>query len=173
MLYVRRILENLLLVCFSRWGKLFSFRRQAGAPKVGTCQEKTEHVLDGGFCDPLLIEGQAWLDEVSSLSEVDRIILSEGANLASLMRSRAIDLASSKGTEFSPDIERLFFMAAKIALISFDEGSDYLEQFEQDVDYHRRFQSPYYNDFGKTRALVKDWDAFKRLRRSLHAGRPQ
>ena len=58
---------------------------------------------------------------------------SEGAALASRLRTRASDLCHNKATEFSSEIGRLFELAAKVALLAHWPDEEALAQYEQDV----------------------------------------
>jgi hypothetical protein len=95
--------------------------------------------------------------EVASVE--DRAILrEEGQALAQRLRSAAIDLSSSKATEFSPLIEEYILMAAKVALLAYGAGSAGLEPYEQDVYYYTNFDPPSY--------IVGEYEHFKEDQRS-------
>lgn len=49
-----------------------------------------------------------------------------GAELAYRLQEKSIDLQHNKATEFSPDIERLILLAAKVALLTFGSRADEL-----------------------------------------------
>jgi len=55
--------------------------------------------------------------------------------LASRLRIRAVDLCHNKATEFSPEIGRLFELAAKVALLAHWPYEEALAQFERDVGH--------------------------------------
>jgi hypothetical protein len=59
----------------------------------------------------------------------------EGTALASHLRTKAIDLCHNKATEVSPEIERLFELAAKVALLAQWPDEEALAQFERDVGH--------------------------------------
>ena len=79
--------------------------------------------------------------------------LTNGAELAARLRSKAIDLQYNKATEFSQDIELLIVAAAKVALVTFGAGTGELEPYERDVYYYRAFTPP--------APIVAEYDAFK------------
>ena len=60
---------------------------------------------------------------------------SEGAALASRLRTRAIDLCHNKATEFNHAIRLLFERAAKVALLAHWPDEEALTLFERDVAY--------------------------------------
>lgn len=107
------------------------------------------------MCEDMLAESVTWLDETLGIAAPERHEkLQEGRDLAQRLRSAAIGLSYSKRTEFSPNIERLIVMAAKVALVSFGPQSSTLDSYERPLDVYRTL------DGGS--ALVKDYDAFKR-----------
>lgn len=105
----------------------------------------------------LLIEGQAWLNEAISARKIlSQSLLKSGELLASKIRERAIDLSHDRATEFSPDIELLHFMAAKVAFLVFGKNSTAGEVYEKDASYYLEFpssasRSADYMDFKQSR----------------------
>jgi hypothetical protein len=97
-------------------------------------------------------------DEITNLIlEAEEFIRSpggttNGADLASRLRSGAIGLGSNKATEFSPDNQKLALLAAKVALLTFGRHSAKLEPFERDVYYYNAFPSV---------TIGSQYDAFK------------
>lgn len=84
------------------------------------------------MCDDLLAESEIWLNQTLLVADLDRNAkLQEGRNPAQGLRSAAIDLSCSKQTVFSPNIERLVAMAAKVALLSFEPSSPSLKSYER------------------------------------------
>ena len=77
----------------------------------------------------------------------------EGADLASLLRRKAIDLAHSRASEFSPEIPLYHQLAAKVALLAHWPDSKALDTFEKDIRYYRNFES--------TQALVDEYERFR------------
>lgn len=77
-----------------------------------------------------------------------------GAELANRLRAKSVDLQHNKATEFSPDIERLILLAAKVALLTFGSRADEVTSFERDVYYYKIFTPP--------SPIVAEYDAFKR-----------
>jgi len=77
----------------------------------------------------------------------------EGADLARRLRQKAVDLAMSKATEFSPKVPLYHLLAAKVALLAHWPDSKALKVFEDDIRYYRIFES--------TRALVDDYERFR------------
>jgi len=69
-------------------------------------------------------------------------LLERGKDLANRLSSKSISLCYSKATEFSPDIERLFLYAAKVAFLVYGKGSPALEPFERDIFYYKNIKPP-------------------------------
>lgn len=66
-----------------------------------------------------------------------------GQKLAWQLRSAAIGLASDKATEFSPEIEKLTLLAAKVACLAFEpKAPELVGTFERDVDYYAGLRPP-------------------------------
>jgi hypothetical protein len=82
----------------------------------------------------------------------------EGRALAQRLRSAAIDLSSSKATEFSPRIEEYILRAAKVAFLVYGAGAAGLSPYEQDVYYYGNFDPPSY--------IVNEYERFKRGQQS-------
>jgi hypothetical protein len=95
--------------------------------------------------------------EVASAEDL-AILREEGQALAARLRSAAIDLSSSKATEFSPRIEEYILMAAKVAFLAYGAGAAGLRPYEQDVYYYRNFDPPSY--------IVSEYERFKRGQQS-------
>jgi hypothetical protein len=91
--------------------------------------------------------------EVASAEDL-AILRGEGQALAARLRSAAIDLSSSKATEFSPRIEEYILMAAKVAFLAYGAGAAGLRPYERDVYYYRDFDPPSY--------IVSEYERFKR-----------
>ena len=90
----------------------------------------------------LLTEGQAWLDEAIPARKIpSQSLLKSGELLATKLRERAIDLSHDRATEFSPDIELLHFIAAKVAFLVFGKDSVAGEVYEKDASYYLAFPS--------------------------------
>ena len=82
------------------------------------------------------------------------VLREQGRALAPRLRSAAIDLGSSKATEFSPLIEEYILMAAKVALLAHGAGAPGLEPYERDVYYYENFDPPGY--------IVGEYEHFKK-----------
>ncbi|TXH02534.1 MAG: hypothetical protein E6R07_15035 [Nevskiaceae bacterium] len=80
----------------------------------------------------------------------------QGRSLAARLRSKAIDLSYSRATEFSPEIQELHLMAAKVALVTFGRWSSEVDQYEKDVFYYKAFNPPH--------KIVKEYEQFKSSR---------
>jgi hypothetical protein len=91
--------------------------------------------------------------EVASAEDL-AVLREQGRNLAQRLRSAAIDLSSSKATEFSPLIEEYILMAAKVALQAYGASAPELRPYEQDVYYYRNFDPPGY--------IVGEYERFKK-----------
>lgn len=76
-----------------------------------------------------------------------------GGALANRLRSKAIDLQYNKATEFSPDIEKMILLAAKVALLTFGPRAAEVELYERDVYYYKAFTPP--------SPIVAEYDVFK------------
>lgn len=77
----------------------------------------------------------------------------KGADLAHQLRRKAIDLAQSRATEFSPKIRLYHQLAAKVALLAHWPDSKALEVFEKDIRYYRHFE--------RTQPLVDEYERFR------------
>lgn len=77
----------------------------------------------------------------------------DGAELASRLRSKAVDLQYNKATEFSPDIEKFILLAAKVALLTFGPRAAELAPYERDVYY--------YKAFAPLVPIIAEYDIFK------------
>lgn len=77
----------------------------------------------------------------------------KGIVLARGLREKAIDLAMNKATEFSPDIEKLFLTAAKIAYLALGKDHEDLKMYERDVYYYQNSSPPSW--------IVEVYDDFK------------
>jgi len=100
-------------------------------------------------------EGERFLKEFSPAGEAARSTLRpKGQELAQRIHSAAVHLSMGKATEFSPDIPKLFLLAAKVAFLAFGRGARELEPFERDVRYYASFHPP--------DPIVAAYDAFMR-----------
>ena len=81
------------------------------------------------------------------------VLREQGKVLAQRLRSAAIDLSSSKATEFSPRIDEYILMAAKVALLAYGAGAPGLRLYEEDVYYYSNFDPPGY--------IVGEYERFK------------
>lgn len=79
----------------------------------------------------------------------------EGEKLSQKCISKSMDLQYSRGTEFSPHIEKLILAAAKIAYIVYGPNSDKIGRFEEEVYYYKNFPD-------SSSTIVKEYDAFKK-----------
>ncbi len=102
------------------------------------------------------VEGRAFLKrhqtQKSSLSNDAKRI---GGDLASRLRTRAIDLCHDKSTEFSPEIGRLFELAAKVSLLSFWPDEEAMSLFERDIK----------NVYGLSQRSKKHSDSYDQFRK--------
>ncbi|MBA5686401.1 hypothetical protein [Rugamonas apoptosis] len=80
-------------------------------------------------------------------------VTKNGAELASRLRTKSVDLQCNKATEFSPDVEKLIVLAAKVAVLTYGPRAVELEPYERDVYYYKAFspQPP----------IVAEYDVFK------------
>jgi hypothetical protein len=83
-----------------------------------------------------------------------------GVALAEELRSRAVGLAYSRATEFSPALPLCHMLAAKVALLVHGPDSERLRGFEADIACFR--------DARSTKVLILDFDRF----RATFAGSP-
>jgi hypothetical protein len=106
-------------------------------------------------CRDIIAEAEGWLDKAV---QADRSRLNAGRlqtfDLPSRLDSIAYDMSCSKALEFNSEIPALIMLAAKVALLAFDNGSQEIERREKAFYYYRAFKS--------TVPLVEDYDAFKR-----------
>lgn len=77
-----------------------------------------------------------------------------GADLAGKILSDAITLGSNKATEYSPEIQDLQLLAAKIALIVYGAESPNIERYEEEIMY--------YKVFTPVHSVVAKYEQFKR-----------
>jgi len=102
----------------------------------------------------LELEGANFISRFLASNEQMRDAMrAEGADLASRLRQKAIDLAMSRATELSPKIPLYHLLAAKVALLAHWPDSQALKIFEDDIRYYRIFES--------TRAWVDDYERFR------------
>ena len=102
------------------------------------------------------LERQAtdFIDRFLAADEPERAELkAKGAELAHQLRRRAIDLAHSRATEFSPRLKLYHQLAAKVALLAYGPDNEALAIFERDIRYYRNFAS--------TQALVDEYESFR------------
>ena len=100
------------------------------------------------------LQGEAFISRFLAAGERERLALkTEGAALADQLRSKAIDLAQFKATEFSPKIRVYHQLAAKVALLAHGPDSEAVKPFEKDIRYYRNFAS--------TQALVDEYERFR------------
>jgi hypothetical protein len=102
------------------------------------------------------LQGETFISRFLAADERQRLAMrTEGAALAGQLRRRAIDLAQSKATEFSPKIRIYHQLAAKVALLAHWPDSEALEIYERDIRYYRNFES--------TQALVDEYEDFREV----------
>jgi hypothetical protein len=87
-------------------------------------------------------------------------MIAEGAALAEELRNRAVGLAYSRATEFSPALPLCHVLASKVALLVHGAGSERLRGFEADIACFRHAE--------RTKPLLLDYDRF----RAAFAGGP-
>lgn len=105
--------------------------------------------------DDIKAEGERFLADHAKADSAVRIALRpKGQKLALRLRSAAVDLSYDKATEFSPDIQPLFLLAAKIAYLTFGARARELEPFEREISYYAKLTPP--------SPIVAAYEAFKR-----------
>lgn len=79
---------------------------------------------------------------------------SEGAGLAHQLRDKAIDMASSRATEFNPLLFLYHLLAAKVALLTYwPESLHAMAIFEKDIENFSLFDA--------TRPLFEEYERFR------------
>ncbi len=108
----------------------------------------------------LIAEARALIARFEAAPPEARPALAAGAApLAEALRRRAIDLAMSRATEFSPDLPVLHLLAAEVALCALGPADPRLAGFEADVAGLANFE--------RTAPLAAEYAAFK----ARHAAR--
>jgi hypothetical protein len=88
-------------------------------------------------------EYEQFVERFLSFAVTERpALLESGKDLAIRLNSASVSLCYNKATEFSPDIERFFLYAAKVAFLTYGKGTPALEPFEKDVFYYKNFNPP-------------------------------
>jgi hypothetical protein len=102
-------------------------------------------------------QANAFIDRFLAAGEPERAALrSMGAALADRLRRRAIGMAYSRATEFSPKLKLYHLLAAKVAWLVYGhdtQASATLAMFERNIRYYRNFPS--------TQALVDEYERFR------------